>query len=300
MTLVLSLVAAPAPAGAQTPALKEGAAQTLFDEAKVLFERGKFDAACEKFAASQELDPKGGTLLNLALCRERQGRVATAWTTFSEARNLSAREGRSDRVSFAESRLKELEKTLPRLLVSVDDATMRTRDLAIRIDGELLPRAVWNRAIPLDPGQHTLEATAPDHMPLTLRVTVTPRVVSTVTVPALARAASTDSAPLVPAPLAPSPSVTEADAPPRWPGWTLVALGAGSVGVGSFFGVDAFARRSDAEALCESGRCEEGSRINDAGVRSAWIANAAIGVGVVALVAGVYLLVRPTPTPTAR
>ena len=60
-------------------------AQALYDEARQLVAAEKFEQACPKFKASYELDPAGGTLLNLADCYERQGKTAQAWTTFKDA-----------------------------------------------------------------------------------------------------------------------------------------------------------------------------------------------------------------------
>ncbi len=53
-------------------------ADRLFQEGRDLLAAGKPDEACAKFELSIKKDPRAvGTLLNLALCNERLGKLAT-------------------------------------------------------------------------------------------------------------------------------------------------------------------------------------------------------------------------------
>lgn len=286
------LVATSSRGAAQAPS-RQGVAQTLFDEARVHFDRGEWSAACDKFRSSHELDPRGGTLLNLALCREKQGRVASAWTAFAEARNLASKEGRSERVAFAEKKLRELEPSVPKLVVVVEAATQRP-DLAIRLDGDELPRAAWNVGVPVDPGPHRVEATASGRVPFsTIAAAALASQVRVVVTPLAESRETGDRARTAPA---------VATGPARWPGWLLVGAGVAALGVGAGFGAKSFGERGDAEDLCRANRCAEGRALDDQAGRSAWVSNVGIGVGAVALVAGLYLVLRsadqsPRPMP---
>jgi len=273
------------PCFAQNPT-RAGTAQALFDEGTELFAHGDYDRACEKFRASDELDPKGGTLLNLALCREKQGRTGSAWTAFAEARNRSLKEHRDERVAFADKKLAELKPLLPRLRVVVADDL---RALEIDVDGQVLPRAAWNTSVPIDPGEHVIDAKAPDRRPAKLTVRLMASEETRATIPMLtADPASSERPPIV------VPHHT------RWLGWTVLGAGVASLGVGSVFGVDALSKRSDAESLCAASRCDDGRRANDDGIRAGWIANVGIGLGLVAIGAGIYLLLRDrAAVPTA-
>src|ERR1700721_2873194 len=77
---------------------KEMAAQ-LFEDGRTLLEQGQFAQACPKLEESQSLDPGGGTLLNVALCHEKEGRTATAWVEFVEARGGAKADARPLRVT---------------------------------------------------------------------------------------------------------------------------------------------------------------------------------------------------------
>ena len=95
---------------------------------------GNFVEACPKLEESQRLDPKGGTLLNLAVCHQRVGKKATAWTEYRQALAQAVREGRPRRVELARARLEELDSELSRIVVIVP-APARLDGLVIRLNG---------------------------------------------------------------------------------------------------------------------------------------------------------------------
>ena len=100
-----------APALAADPA----SAQALFNQGRKLMLEEKWAEACPKLQESQRLNPAGGTLLHLALCREREGRIATAWAIYVDALSQAKRDGRKDRSKIAQERIDALAPKLPRL-----------------------------------------------------------------------------------------------------------------------------------------------------------------------------------------
>jgi hypothetical protein len=135
----------------------ERKAEVLFQEGRSLMKAGRWEAACAVLASSYELEAAPGTLLNLALCHENEGKLARSYQEYKELVDRSRREGRPDRVSAAEERLRELEPTLSRLTVSI--ATPSAEDaLMIEVDGALLPRTGWNERRPIERGRHTVVA----------------------------------------------------------------------------------------------------------------------------------------------
>src|SRR5580704_9991472 len=76
----------------------KAAADAAFAAAKRLAAAGKLAEACPKFEVSYNEDPQVGSLLNLADCHERTGKLATARAEFHSAIELAhlrkdAREG---------------------------------------------------------------------------------------------------------------------------------------------------------------------------------------------------------------
>jgi len=88
------------------------AADALFQSAKQLMGQQKYADACPKFEASYKLDKTLGTLLNLADCHEKLGKVASAWAEWGEAADRATREGDS-RADYATKRRNALASRPP-------------------------------------------------------------------------------------------------------------------------------------------------------------------------------------------
>jgi hypothetical protein len=162
-------------------------AEALYRQARDLMVAGKFDEACPKFAESQRLDPATGTLLNLAACHEKQGKLATAWLEYSDAQIAARRDAREDRVEYARARAQELEPRLSRLTLalasSADDP-----GLEIELDGASVGRAVVGAATPVDPGRHTVRVSAPGKKPWSADVEIAAAEQQSLTIPPLENA----------------------------------------------------------------------------------------------------------------
>src|SRR5436190_16324151 len=134
-------------------------ATTLFQEGRALMAVRKFGEACAKLEESQRLDPSGGTILNLALCHEQEGRLASAWSEFNEAALAARRDGRHDREQEALGHVRALEPRLSRLTIVVP-ARIQVDGLRVERDGRELGRGAWSTAMPVDGGEHRVRATA--------------------------------------------------------------------------------------------------------------------------------------------
>jgi hypothetical protein len=173
----------PATARAADPR-EEQLAQALFEEGRGLMDRKRYAEACAKLKESQRLDPGGGTLLNLAICHEKEGKLATAKADYEEALAIATRDARKDRLAIARTRLAALEPTVPRISVSVGSGA-DVPGLELRLDGLVLRRAAWGVAAPVDPGAHRIEASAPGRAGWSMPITLQPSQKKSVEVPAL-------------------------------------------------------------------------------------------------------------------
>lgn len=163
------LMTAGAGRAAAQPADAKAAAEQLFAQSRTLMEQGNHAAACPKLEASLELDPALGTLLNLAYCYEKLGRLASAWARYRELTTLAAHTGQTQREQFARERAATLEPRLPRLLIQVPTPA-RVADLAVTRDGTAVDSTLFGTPVYVDPGEHEVAASAPGYEPFSTKV----------------------------------------------------------------------------------------------------------------------------------
>ena len=211
-------------ARAESSAEDKGLASLLFQQGRALLLEGKIPEACQKLGESQRLDPSGGTLLNLALCHEREGRLASSWSEFREAAYIARRDGRPDREVEATTHVGALAPRLSRLTIVVSPA-VQVAGLRIERNGHEVGRGAWSTAIPVDGGEHIVRATATGREPFNVTLAIGAESdARTIEIPALATA-------IVP----PPPAVAlprEAEQAPLMSPTTRRRVGIGTAGAG--------------------------------------------------------------------
>jgi len=260
-------------------------AEERFRAASDAFDQGRIDEACAAFAESAELYPALGTLLNLALCHEQQGKTATAWREFAHAAAWADDASQRDRREFARQHAAHLERRLVRVELDVPADAVHV-DLAI--DGEPVPGLRRSLPVFLDPGEHAVAASAPGFKTSVTKITV---------------AEAPGSGPLVVHIPPPEPesapsgasgvavAVSERPTLRRDVGWVLGGAGLVSLGVGAAIGVDALVQARAIPNPC-TGRCSTGAATT---LEAASLA--AVGAGLGAAAVGGWLLLADRSAP---
>lgn len=295
-----------APAAAQAGGTK-AAAEALFDDGRKLMSSGQYADACAKFEASQALDPGVGTSLNLADCYEKLGRSASAWAQFRETLSAARKAGSADRERIARQRIEALEPKLSYLTV----ITWKGQEVEVTRDGTLLEPAVLSTPIPVDPGEHTISASASGKRAWSTKVTVgdnADRVSVSVPIladdsPALASAASSASDDLATSGSPPSDKPrSEADGSiQRSMGIVAAAVGVAGVATGAVFGIKAASTWNDAKSSCKPTCDEKAHTLSQEASQSGTISTVAFIAGGAAVVAGAVLwFTAPSKRPDQR
>jgi len=310
--VALLLLSAASSARADVTASKEASAEALFGEGKALMQQGNEGAACPKLAESQRLDPATGTLLMLALCHERTGRTASAWSEYREALARSEQEARADRVELARRHIASLEPHLVRVRLRVAEENASLPSFEVRIDGEKRAPASWTMATPVDPGTHIVEAFSQNER-LWSRNVVVETEEQEVLIPSVKPSAPTPA----PAPIAKAAPErvldARASAPPSADergisALKMAAMGAGTVAVagavvGAIFGLRAMSKSDEAHRACPAYPCSDTAKAaNDEAKSAAVISNVAFvaaGAGAVGTVSFLLLDGRNSPPSAA-
>lgn len=245
--------------GAQSKAgANRAAAEALFNQGRELMSAAKYDEACAKFEASQQLDPGLGTMLNLAECYEKSGRTASAWAEYREAIPLARAAGSTARQDLATERAQALQERLSTLTIRAISGEDTDAHLEVRRDGVALQQAELGAPIPVDPGEHVVEAASPGKKNWSSKVQVAASAKIEVEIPKLQPASAGPSAgsgepapPVESAPLSePQSDSANAGSGQRVTGFVIGSAGIVGIGLGTFFGLRASSKWSDAKAQC--------------------------------------------------
>jgi hypothetical protein len=296
------------PASAQGAGAGGGVAQSLFEEGVRLMREKKYAEACPKLAESHRLEPGGGTILNLAICLEEDGKLASAYVAYDEALARAKKDNNTKRVQTVEGRMAALKPKLSRVTITVAKPNEGDPKPDVRFDGTALGEQAWGVPFYADVGTHAITAEAPGYKSFRseLRVEAAGKPYE-MNVPALEKdpnAAVASTSP-TPAPATPDKSqpaanptkaeVTTADVTPSRGAlpWILVGTSAVLLGTGAVTGVLAFSKHSDSDAECPDGKCTaKGADAESQANTFAWIANITIPLGVIAGAAGAYLFIK--------
>ncbi|MFO0548368.1 MAG: hypothetical protein U0271_08280 [Polyangiaceae bacterium] len=284
---------ASARAQAPTPAV----AEALFDEGKALFERGDIANACRKFEESVRIDPLPGSVLNLAVCHEAEGRVASAWTEFKQALALARADGRKDRQALAEERIAALEPVLPKLTVSKPP---NAASATLFLDDQPIGGNSFDLALPVDPGVVHVRVEAAGYRAWEEQVEVKLSERQTLSPPALEKLPA-------PPPILEKPAIVRIEQPPPpqpaqpWAtlGWATLGGGAAVAIVGFALGAYALAEENLADDVCSPATCpDEASLAHSHHAQlAATVASTLVPIGLTFAVGGMVIGLTATFTP---
>jgi serine/threonine-protein kinase len=287
-----------APVWADTSPGDTAAAAVVFADAKKLLKEGRFNDACPKFEESQRLDPTPGTLLNLGDCYKQTSppRTASAWGAYQQAEIMARKRGDKARQEAAAERAQTIEPVLSRVTIAVVPAA-RLPGLEVKWDGKLIGAGLWGTAIPVDSGEHRIEASAPGKTSWEGKVLVRLNGgTMTAEVPALVEA---------PAQTAASPGDRELQ--PFWNTQRYIGGGIGAAGlvgvvIGSVFGIKAANKNADSLPHCmpnNSKRCDAaGVALGADALSAAKVSTLGFMIGGAALIGGsIVLLTAPSGAP---
>lgn len=272
----------------------KAAAESLFQAGRELMEQQRYAEACPKFAEAQRLDPTLGTMLNLARCHEAEGKVATAWAEYREVAVLAKKEGQDERATVAADLAAKLEPTVPKLRIGVP--AHGPAGLEIKRDGVIVGAGALGAAVALDPGEHTVEASAPGFEPWSTKINIAASSgENTVTVPPMVAviAAKTST---------PPQRVENGSNSRRTAGFVTLGIGVAAAGVGAVLGgltlADANRARDDS-TLCPNNVCTPAGRdvINGAESKALGSTIFLIAGGVAAATGLVIVLASPRTEP---
>jgi hypothetical protein len=267
------------------------AANALFDEGRRLMNAGQYAQACPKFMESQKLDPGVGTMLNLAVCYEKNGQTASAWSAYRDTAAAARDKGQLEREQIARAGVSRLEPQLFKVAINVS-AQPNENEITLEVDGRTTPNELWGLPTPLDPGKHRIDARAPSKKPWSATIEVTGPSTPAVTVPVLEVVpVVTGALPAAPrSPAAPVETPARAGQGQRTLAVVVGGVGVAGVALGTLFGVLTKRTYNKSDPLCNVDKCtNQGIEYRNSAFTQADISTVGFAVGGAGLVGALVL-----------
>jgi hypothetical protein len=187
--------------------------------------------------------------------------------------------------------LGDVERAMPSIVLEARVRDREVTQVVVALDGREILQQLDGRAIEVDPGPHHLSFTLPGERPTETTF--------------VARAGEKNhlvSVQLETPPETPPETTPAGPSNRRRDGWIVGGVGLVSLIAGGAFGVRAITANNASNDVCPARRCADSSALaaNGDARTAAWISDVAIGVGLLGVAVGGYLvLTSPARTQTA-
>jgi hypothetical protein len=253
-------------------------ARSLATEGALAFNEGRFKDAVELFGKAESLVHAPPHLLFMARAHAKLGQFVKAREAYmkivKEQLSPNAPQAFRDAQVTAEEERKLVEPKIGRLVVKVEGADT-AKDLSVSVDGQPISAVLLGVPQPMDPGTHTVTATATGFkaQPASVTLKEAERGAVTVKMEVDPNAAAPVAAPVAGAPAGGALVTTDTGAPPSDAGpsggsnglriGSYVGFGVGVVGValGTVFVLKSSSARKDADEAAKDCPCDDRSEL---------------------------------------
>ena len=256
-------------------------ADFLFTEGVRLMKEDHCAEAIPKFLSSNRLDVSSASLMNLGTCYARIGRTASAWHSYREAAVVAETEHDS---ALKEQALDAISQLTPRLTKLRILTPSGSPAMSLTLNGEPLKTAD-DSAVPLDPGENIVEASAPGRKRWRRNVSASD-VGATIVIE-------------VPE-LSPQPPDTDPQASRRTVAIVIGGVGASTIVTGLVLGVSAKVTYDKSDGECGASYCSQrGHELRSQALDRAALATYAVAAGAAITAVGLAVWLT-TPAPQAN
>jgi hypothetical protein len=160
-------------------------------KADALFAKGislrdtNLQQSCDAFRESLQWNPQAiGTLMNVALCDEKFGKIASAHAGFSEARDRAKEGNLPDYVEEAERHIKDLEGQLPHVTLEFAE---KPAGMRVLIGDTVVPSTKYEngKQVAVDPGELVIVVSAPGRLAYETKMMIGKKETKSIQVPEL-------------------------------------------------------------------------------------------------------------------
>ncbi|MGK3995735.1 hypothetical protein [Sorangium sp. So ce1024] len=168
---VAGVLCAPAPAAAQSAA-DVAVAREIFIEGSELASQGRWEQARERYERSLAIKRAAITLYSLGVAQQQTGQLVEALESFRAFLLEPSAPATKEYERLARQAAQELERQVAALELRVTPADVA--GLEVKVDGGVVPAAALDRPRPLNPGPHTVTASAPGYREVERSVVAAP------------------------------------------------------------------------------------------------------------------------------